>query len=262
MSLANDSSSTLLPRSSTKLERDLLRVESFDHLSEYADRVSTAKYPDRPNDWLLWLVVEMNLVQFMEFIPDLRTLLIEGEKMYQWLGTPASIKQAASWLDYDDVTIEEYKEPTLHFPEWSLRLNEDNPLFRNTNDLCRMSRLMKLVQPIRSRFKRVYNVSYDRRKMVWSNTRWGKLYSGVSGVHTSDINTCPESHGMQISLGRIHYIEPESLFGQDNDVDYDVTHYRPRIDWWKPKAWPDLDDEYYRSFYPNYMDSDYSHTRN
>jgi hypothetical protein len=255
--LASDGSAELLPRSSTKLEADLLRIESFDELGGSIDRISTAKYPDRPNDWLIWLLVEMNLVQFMEFVPDMRTLLLEGDKMNQWIGTEAAVKQAAGWLDYS-LDVEQYKKPTLHFPEWSVKLKGATPLFRQMDDLCRMARLMKLVQPARSRFKRVYNSDYDRRKMIWSNTRWGKLYSGVSGVHTTEINTCSESHGMQVSLGRVHFIDPESLFGQDNDIDYDVKHYHPHTESWRPKAWPNLDNDYYRSFYPNYMDSDYS----
>lgn len=244
----------LLPSNSTPLERDVLKIVPFQHtLMPTIPLLNTFKRIDIPDQFLPWLDIEYGLARLSEFLPDARERLEEGLLFNREIGTAAAILRAAGWLDLD-VELWEEPEPTVHFAEFQLKLISEIP---SVDLFCVLARAMKIAKPARSRFRRIYNPTWDVRHFVLDSSDWGDLLSDYSGARLDDRNPCGRKNGLVISLGREHWMlddedSPIQIIGEDpvyaelvRERCMDLTVSYPK--------WPILDEEYYLSFYPPHL---------
>jgi hypothetical protein len=202
-----DSLWKLLPWSSTKLEKDVLKATAFDErLIPLYSRIAGAKgrwallgdptpkgrirvpenyeYSAADTSWLPWIAVELDLMRYHEFIPNPIDLIRQGVYLNRVHGTPAAIKQAMKVLGYPGAVIDEYTSPTIHFPEYTVILPTapDGP-----ETIHKMYRFATSLQPMRSRFRRLVS-GYDVRKFFLNGTKFGAgLLSDYSGINLDDV---------------------------------------------------------------------------
>lgn len=240
-----DSANRLLPTNSSPLEIALAKAMPFDApLHAFAPLITSAKLADMPDSWLPWLVIEYGLSDLSEFFPDQRELIVEGLKLRTLRGTPAGAELALSWIGYPDAKVYEDPTPGLHFSEWEIDLGR---VPRDLTDLCKIAKLARIVQPVRSRLRRVFH-GYDVRKFVLDESDWGNLLSHYSGVWVDDLSPCAKPTGLWASFSSSerqwinHEENIEVRFYYERRNDYGV--------WVHPPLYPVLDDDYEDSFYP------------
>ena len=240
-----DNSHKLLPNSSTKLEKNVARAMSFDTtLAPLPPLVRSAKLVDIPDSFIPWLIIEYGLAELGEFISDPRVLLAEGMAINRERGTPAAIKRALSWLGYDDITVWEEPYPDLHFAEYQIDLGK---VPANMRDLCRIAKLVKSIQPVRARLRRVYH-GYDVRHFYLDSSQWGDMLSHYSGERFDDKGFCSDT-GLWASFANHHDLS----INHDADMRAGLLYTRVNIYglWVHPPLWPVLDVDYERGFYPS-----------
>lgn len=253
-----DNAWKLLPRNSTQLERDLLKVPRFDsHLHPEAATIATFKRGDNiPPTILPWLDVEYGLGRLGEFITDPRQRITEGIQFNREIGTPAAIMRAAGWVGMNGRPWEE-PEPGLHFAEFQFELLGDIPA--DLSVLYQLSRALNIAKPARTRFRRVFNSGWDVKHFVLDKSDWGDLLSDYSGVDFDERTPGIDRTGLVVSLGRSAFLEiPEKLISADIPVEISTLRERDLFFYVGWVDWPILDDDYYRSFYPYYMRADFA----
>lgn len=102
-------------------------------------------------------------------------------KFHRLAGTPYSLRQALSWHNLNDVTIEEEK-PGEHFAEFQIGFKE----IPNSFEIDTIINVAEMAKPLRSRLSRMYNDEYDIRQFVLDSSDWGDILSDYSGVRLED----------------------------------------------------------------------------
>ncbi|MBR1734614.1 MAG: hypothetical protein IJ730_04100 [Alphaproteobacteria bacterium] len=175
---------SLLPFNATKFEKD---VESAIKYNVDVNGLAGFKFKDYGN-LRLSLIWEYSLAQVN--VDDLKTKITEGLKFHRLAGTPYSLRQALSWYNLNDITIEESK-PGQHFAEFQIGFKE----IPNSFEIDTIINVAKMAAPLRSRLVRMYNDEYDIRQFVLDSSKWGDILSDYSGVRR-------EADGIKLSFGR------------------------------------------------------------
>lgn len=237
----------LLPWNATDLERDLLAVSGFDNvLTPLLPPLNTFKYVDIPDDVVPWLLIEYGLNIFSPYLEDPRELLTEGLLINREKGTAAAIVRAMGWLGFTATVREEIK-PGIHFPEYQIQLDR----VPTDAELCRICHLAELVQPLRSRLRRIFH-GKDIGPFILDQTIFGEgLLSHYSGVNIRDLGLCPDCN-VWASFARTYKYEiPETgSIGDDLTIDYVYKRrniYNVSI---APRQWPILSHDHLGQFYP------------
>lgn len=181
-----------LPANSTEFERALESVIlENDALSGAVDLLRTAKEAP-PDDWLRALVWEYGLDELLPYFDDMRALLAEGVDWSRIRGTPASIVQALSWLDYGSIpTIEEEETGGAHWFEFQI---DPGGVPDNYQQIQGIAALARLSAPVGTHLSRIFH-GYDVRRFVLDNSEWGALLSDYSGIYDDDL-------ALTLSFGR------------------------------------------------------------
>ncbi len=177
---------SLIPSNATALEKGL--EGSFQSVLDVSQLRGFKTKPDAMDLIFEALVQEYGLEEVRLWIQDASKVLEEGILFQRLRGTPAAMKIALKWTGLENVVIEE-AGPGEHFAEFQLGL-EGLPSDLSVEALVALADMAK---PARSRFSRLYNSLYDKRRLVLDKNDYGDFLSGDSGV-TMD--------GLQISLGR------------------------------------------------------------
>lgn len=190
---------SLLPSNATALEKGL--EASFQSVLDVSQLRGFKTKPDAMDLIFEDLVQEYGLEEVRLWIQDSLKVLEEGILFQRLRGTPAAMKIALKWTGLENVVIEE-AGPGEHFAEFQLGL-EGLPSNLSVEALVALADMAK---PARSRFSRLYNSLYDKRRLVLDENDDGDYLSGDSGV---------EINGLQISLGREQaYTVSEGLRGE------------------------------------------------
>lgn len=261
-----DSTAKLLPPNSSEFERNLLRILPFQwRLSPEVVKVNTFKRVAIPDNILPWLDIEYGLCRLAEFVPDARTRLAQGLLFNREIGTKAAIQRAAGWLGLN-VDLWEEPTPTIHFSEYQLELLSAIPVGWEQL-LCKLYRALKIAQPLRSRFKRVFNAKWNIPHFVLDSSQWGDLLSTYSGVPLDGYDkSCPcgKTTGIIVSIGRLNSLSDE---GHDiqvlgaNPVLLNLTRERLISSRVMYQQWPILDDDWYYAFNNTALSAKMSHRR-
>lgn len=190
---------SLLPSNATPLEKGLEGL--FQSVLDVSQLRGFKTKPDAMDLIFEDLVQEYGLEEVRLWIQDSSKVLEEGILFQRLRGTPAAMKIALKWTGLENVVIEE-AGPGEHFAEFQLGL-EGLPSNLSVEALVALADMAK---PARSRFSRLYNSLYDKRRLVLDENDDGDFLSGDSGV---------EINGLQISLGREQsYTASEGLLGE------------------------------------------------
>lgn len=191
----------ILPRSATRLERDLLKTTSSDEFRRAMGLIPRVKRELEPTDWIPFLLIEYGAAEAAKLFKDWRKLLDYIKMIRGKQGTPFAVEEMAKLMRYAQNQIWEEPEPTVHFPEFQLELGEYEP------SLARISTLRKLintVKPARGRFRRVFH-GWDERQMVWDDTEFGCFWDAESGVDILPLGVYGDYRGDDqfiVSLGQ------------------------------------------------------------
>lgn len=244
----------------------MLRIAPFQRaLNPEILKVNTFKRIDIPDNILPWLDIEYGLSRLAEFVPDARTRLVQGLLFNREIGTKAAVQRASSWLGLD-VDLWEEPEPTIHFPEYQLKLLSEIPVGWEQL-LCKLWRLLKIAQPLRSRFKRVFNDYWNLPHFVLDSSQWGDLLSTYSGVPLDGYNKacpCGKTTNLVISIGRLISLSDQGHpihVLTDNPVLGNLARERVLTNYVTYDKWPILDDEWYYLFNNTHMSAKMGYRR-
>jgi hypothetical protein len=173
------------------------------------------------------------------------------------IGTASALLRAAGWLDLE-VEVWEEPDPTIHFSEYQLELLSEVPM--DLRILCKMVRAAKIAQPARTRFRRIFNKEWNVGRFMLDSSDWGDLLSNYSGTLFDNRMPCGKKTGLIVSLGRAHWMVDQE---EDGDPLKLISTDEPAIAWivrerLSPsrvnyQLWPNVDEDYYLSMYPDYM---------
>jgi len=263
-----DSLVNILPHNSTKLERDVLRVAPFDNVLEPAfvaitggrgNLVGTprhafgSEFVAPANDYTLtdllgnvapWLCIEYGVDQFAEFLPDPIERLAKGLTLQGLIGTPAGMALAMELLGLA-VTIVEEDAPTIHFPEYQIRL--DAIPVDTLAGIQRILRLARIMQPVRSRLRRLI-CGWDQPRLLLDNSPFGSLLSDYSGLYLDKV--MPPAPGQRTDL-RISFARHRATCCSGVVVLAAHEYHKDNLHQTRilPKGWPLMDGDYLRNFY-------------
>lgn len=215
-----------LPANSTEFERALESVIlENDALSGAVDLLRTAKEAP-PDDWLRALVWEYGLDELLPYFDDMRALLAEGVDWSRIRGTPASIVQALSWLDYGSIpTIEDEETGGAHWFEFQI---DPGGVPDNYQQIHGIAALARLSAPVGTHLSRIFH-GYDVRRFVLDSSEWGALLDNYSGVHDDDLNLTL-SFGRNTS-GYCELDEPPAIPAGHSRNHFTLNKYDDRIFW-------------------------------
>jgi hypothetical protein len=181
---------SLLPNNSTKFERD---VEAAIKYAADPSVLHGFKFKNVSSNITLALSWEYSQVQLAygaaggDSINGSRLSLVEFHRLR---GTPAALKNALSWYDFHDITIEE-EPPGEHFAEFQIGLDE----IPNSFGVDSIISVAGLAAPLRSRLSRMYNSLYDVRRFMLDDSKFGDFLSDHSGIRL-------QNDGPKLSFGR------------------------------------------------------------
>ncbi len=178
---------TLLPPNSTAQERIL--AETIDYPLETS---LMRGFKFNPNTSVLpWLVWEYGISEVLTWVPDVKRAIQDGINFQRLRGTPESLRIALSWVNLNNVVIEE-EAVGVHFAEFQIGIEgilEDSLI-------SSVIALSQRAVPARSRLIRIFNKQYDIRRFILGQSQWGDLLSDYSGVKL-------KSYKPKLSFGRI-----------------------------------------------------------
>lgn len=234
----------LLPISSTKLERDWLKVAPFASvLDPKIPLIASSKYVDIPDDFIPWLILEYGVAWVQEWIADPRTALTEGLAINRLKGTKAGLLKALGWLGYDNVTVREADRPGIHFPEYQVDPGVD---IRNLTELCRIASVAKYVQPVRSRLRRVFH-GYDIPAFRLDHSPLdAHILDNYSGIVFDELSVCGSKRTGLIVSFRGYYSDELQEEGNDLGDYYVRENLYPDVI--TEGGWPTLDEDWPGSF--------------
>lgn len=171
----------LLPPNATQFERDLAASSDFlETVEPRVPRIRTAKRIDIPDDVVPWLIYEYGLGELLPYLPDPRVAIAEGVLWQRYRGTPAAIKTALGWINFN-ATLEESEAGTIRWAQWQLGLDQAPESLQFIENVIGISRLSS---PARSDLFRIYGGWYDYRRF-WlddhqlSSGSWLSDHTGV-----------------------------------------------------------------------------------
>jgi P2-related tail formation protein len=187
---------SLLPPNATKLEKNIEVAVRYDVDVEILNGFKFKTIPplqiqsaysavssDSIIGTRLSLAWEYSLAQVN--IDDFQERVLKGLTFHRIRGTPASLRNALSWYNFDDIIIEE-EPPGEHFAEFQIgfKLNKTGPGSAWPNDLVidKLIDISKTASPLRSRLTRMYNEEYDIRRFILDASIWGDILSDNSGT--------------------------------------------------------------------------------
>ncbi len=151
----------LLPPNASQFERDLTTASDFLHATEdRVPKIRTAKRIDIPDDVVPWLLYEYGLGELLPYLPDPRVAIAEGVLWQRYRGTPAAIKTALGWIDFQAL-LEESEAGTIRWAQYQLGLDKAPDSLEFVNNVIGITRLSS---PARSDLFRVYGGWYDFRR--------------------------------------------------------------------------------------------------
>lgn len=151
----------LLPPNATQFERDLATGSDFLNETETrVPRIRTAKRIDIPDDVVPWLIYEYGLGELLPYLPDPRVAIAEGVLWQRYRGTPAAIKTALGWIDFN-AKLEESEAGTIRWAQYQLGLDKAPDYLEFVENVIGITRLSS---PARSELFRVYGGWYDYRR--------------------------------------------------------------------------------------------------
>ncbi|MFZ6732468.1 phage tail protein [Undibacterium sp. Ji42W] len=179
----------LLPPNASELERNLVRIAPRADLDAAADAPANIA-STMPAAFQPWLAAEWNLAQFSLHFASNAELITAGLPWLLERGSAASVVRALSWLDYDQVTIEE-DEFLVHI---------DPGTTAAALDLARIRQVVNASLPVHSRFYRLYH-GLDLRAGRLDATSFDQcLFDDDSGIWSGD----PATDGVKLSFGETH----------------------------------------------------------
>ncbi len=181
---------TILPPNATQLQRDLEVANDIGFDIEKALQSIKDIKSDPPPQILYWLIWEYGLGEILPYISDLNKLILDGLKWQRKRGTGDSLKMALSWINVDEVEIEQ-EPPGLYFYQYQLKFQEI-PRLKTVDQI---HHLAELSAPVRARLARLYNEEYDKRILVLSKGTFGQFLSDYSGYRYGNL---------RLSFGRGH----------------------------------------------------------
>ena len=190
----------LLPPNATQFERDLAASSDFLKKTEgKVPLIRTAKRIDIPDDVVPWLIYEYGLGELLPYLPDPRVAIAEGVLWQRYRGTPAAIKTALGWINFN-ATLEESEAGTIRWAQWQLGLDQAPESLAFIGNVIGISRLSS---PARSDLFRVYGGWYDYRRFWLDDTQLssGSWLADHTGVYLQD-------DWPQLSFGREFKTDP------------------------------------------------------
>ena len=179
----------LLPPNASELERNLVRIAPRADLDTAADAPANIA-STMPAAFQPWLAAEWNLAQFSLHFANNAELIAAGLPWLLERGSAASVVRALSWLDYDQVAIEE-DEFLVHI---------DPGTTAAALDLARIRQVVNASLPAHSRFYRLYH-GLDLRAGRFDATSFDQcLFDDDSGIWSGD----PATDGVKLSFGETH----------------------------------------------------------
>jgi hypothetical protein len=151
----------LLPPNATQFERDLSLASDFlETVEGKVPKIRTAKRIDIPDDVVPWLLYEYGLGELLPYLPDPRVAIAEGVLWQRYRGTPAAIKTALGWIDFQAL-LEESEAGTIRWAQYQLGLDKAPDYLEFVENVIGITRLSS---PARSELFRVYGGWYDFRR--------------------------------------------------------------------------------------------------
>lgn len=179
----------LLPPNASELERNLVRIAPRADLDTAADAPANIA-STMPAAFQPWLAAEWNLSQFSLHFANNAELITAGLPWLLERGSAASVVRALSWLDYDQVTIEE-DEFLVHI---------DPGTTAAALDLARIRQVVNASIPAHSRFYRLYH-GLDLRAGRFDATAFDQcLFDDDSGIWSTS-STEPGTDAVKLSFG-------------------------------------------------------------
>ncbi|OKP66773.1 phage tail protein [Ensifer adhaerens] len=132
-----------------------------------------------PDHIVPYLIVEYGLTEIEDYLPDPRTVLVEGILWQRLRGTPAALHRALSWIGHDGALEE---NPPARCKWWWFQVHL--PFEVRSSAFARpMTALANASKPLRSEFARVTS-GYDKRAFLLNGHRLngGGLLNSWSGV--------------------------------------------------------------------------------
>ncbi len=201
---------SLLPSNSTAFE--LALEEATDIASEIGpaiDAIHGLKYARPLNITVApWLVNEYGLGPISDFFDTVEGLIDEGRVWQRLRGTPQAISTSLSWIDYDDIDIQDQVRGRRRWHLYQIQMGE-LPGVDEFQRLTNAEYLAGLSDPARSYFWRGY-FGYDVRGHVYGRSRWGRsIWGDSSGVRIA-------GGKVKWSHGRTHELEAT---GTQDDIE-------------------------------------------
>lgn len=198
---------SLLPSNSTAFE--LALEEATDIASEIGpsiDAIHGLKYARPLNITVApWLVNEYGLGPISDFFDTVEDLIDEGRVWQRLRGTPQAITTSLSWIDYDDIEIQDQVRGRRRWHLYQIQMGE-LPGVDEIQRLTNAEYLAGLSDPARSFFWRGY-YGYDVRGHVYGRSRWGRsIWGDSSGVRIA-------GGKVKWSHGRTHEVDADAEAG-------------------------------------------------
>ena len=197
---------TLLPSSSTSLERDLSQaLDPLPRVGAAAELIRSAKRQNIPDSVVPWLLVEYGLGELLPYLSDPRTAIATGVLWQRLRGTPESFSIALGWID-NNGAIEESEASTIRWSQFQLGLEKAPVDLSQTDSIVEIARLSS---PVRSSLFRIYGGNYDGRRFTLDD----HLLSSIDPLcdHTG---VYLKSEWPQLSFGRT-FQDEEGDISQD-----------------------------------------------
>jgi len=224
-------SADLLPYNSGLFEKAIAAAIEFpDEIGEAIDDLHGLKYQRPLNQSVApYLVQEYGLGPISQFFGSYEDLIDEGRIWQRLRGTPSAITTSMSWIEYDDIDIEDQNPNRRRWHLYQIGMGEIPTADEEVARLTNAEYLADLSDPARSEFFRGFH-GYDVRSLGWSNKRWGRtLFGDSSGVRLAGGNT-------KWSHGRSHEVSSYAVITDWADLNIDFVNGLP-VTWTDDITW-------------------------
>lgn len=188
----------LLPSNATPFERGMsLGYDREDLYAPTIESLRTLKIIDRPSHFLQWLIMEYGLGEISRFFASGGDCIDTGIPWQRIKGTRAAIREALSWIDYDNIAFEDEVKRRRQWHRYQIDMNQvplvEDPILYDAEYLATVS------QPARSYFFRGFEV-WDVRPLEFGWMRFSKsMWGDSSGVRMPG-GTVKWSHGVNYEV--------------------------------------------------------------
>jgi hypothetical protein len=147
-------------------------------------------------DFGLYLVQEYGLGPISDYFDSVESLIDQGRAWQKKRGTPSALRQALSWIGYDNLTLEDQARFRRRWHLFQLGMGELPMPATEIAQLLNAEKLSVLSSPARSELFRGY-FGYDVRAFAWGRTRFGNGIFGDSSGARVPGGSVKWSHGRE-----------------------------------------------------------------